>query len=74
MVSARLAANSSDLIEDDAYVAKVFDVELPRTAMLRDMAPSSIFFYLAPVLSNLEATSMLKDISPDVYRECWWSC
>ena len=62
-----------NLIEDDAYVARVFDIELPRAAKLRDMATSSIFFYLEPVLTNLEATTMIKDIPVEIYRELGYS-
>ncbi|KAL7418807.1 Glutamate--tRNA ligase mitochondrial [Cryptotrichosporon argae] len=55
------------LIDDRAYVEKVFDAELPRSVTLKEMAAGSIFFYLDPVYSNHEAETLLRTMRPSEY-------
>ncbi|KAG7562949.1 hypothetical protein FFLO_01639 [Filobasidium floriforme] len=50
-------------IEDDEFVGKVLDIELPRATVLSDIPSLSVFFFLRPNLSNPETLGMWKEWS-----------
>ncbi|ORY23635.1 putative Glutamyl-tRNA synthetase [Naematelia encephala] len=56
-----------ELVDDPEYVEKVFDAELPRFSFLPDMAGGSIYLFLEPQYSAMEAESLLKTIDIENY-------
>ncbi|WWC58230.1 glutamate-tRNA ligase [Kwoniella dejecticola CBS 10117] len=61
------ALKGCELVEDLSFVGKVFDAELPRTTILKEMPLHSIFYFLPPTYECHESQSMLKDLNLRIY-------
>ncbi|BEJ10951.1 hypothetical protein CspHIS471_0103730 [Cutaneotrichosporon sp. HIS471] len=58
---------ASPLVEDEAYVERVFDMELERVTLLNEMPGASAFYFLDPDYSTNGPKAMLAKIKRDAY-------
>ncbi|WWC85890.1 glutamate-tRNA ligase [Kwoniella dendrophila CBS 6074] len=61
------ALKGCELIESVDFVEKVYDAELPRTTLLKEMPMHSIFYFLPPTYTCHESQSILKDLNLRIY-------
>lgn len=67
---AEAALDGNALVEDAAYVGRVFDMELERTTRLNEMPAASMFYFLDPVYAADGPQALLAKLKRDPYGEC----
>lgn len=60
---------ANPLVQDTAYVGKVFDTELERVSLLNEMPAASLFYFLDPVYTDAAPQALFGKLKRDAYGE-----
>lgn len=56
-------------MQDAAFVERIFDIELPRSTKLNEMAPKSVYFFRGPNYDDPEVAAFFSKLKASVYGE-----